>query len=149
LQRRWQLRGDDYDESDTALHGKSRVETAGHLQILLRDKRRVLPVRRADVFHEVWILDLRRIHGEKPRSRPGGVMCVSEISVFSLSVSRWKGNFPRGGEGHRESSHTSCTSWLIEHHSCRCCIIDMSDAVRRRGTKQLMILLFLLLLLLL
>lgn len=66
MQRRWQLRGDDNDESDTALHGKSRVETAGHLQILLRDKRRVLPVRRADVFHEVWILDVRRIHGEKP-----------------------------------------------------------------------------------
>lgn len=85
LQRRWQLRGDDNDESNTALHWESRVETAGHLQILLRNKRRVLPIRRADVFHEVWIVDVRWIHGEKQRLRPGGVMCVSEI-CFLLSI---------------------------------------------------------------
>jgi len=45
LQRRWQLRGDDNDESNTALHRESRVETAGHLQILLRNKCRIFPVR--------------------------------------------------------------------------------------------------------
>lgn len=103
MQRRRQLRSDDNDESDTALHRESRVETAGHLQILLRDKRRVLPVRRADLFHEVWILDLRRIHGEKP---PGGVSEMSGFPFFGKII------FRGGGDGHRQSSHTSRS---IEH----------------------------------
>lgn len=88
LQRRRQLRGDDNDKSNIALHWESRVETTGHLQILLRNKRRVLPVRRANVFHEVWIVDVRWIHGEKPRLRTGGVMCVSEICFILSTVVR-------------------------------------------------------------
>ena len=40
------------------------VEAAGHLQVLVRDRRRVLPLRRADVRHEVRQLDLRRIPGK-------------------------------------------------------------------------------------
>jgi len=82
LQRRRKLRGDDYDESNTALHRKSRVEATGYLQIILRNKRRILPVRRADLFDEVWVLDVRRIHGEKPHLWPGGVMYASPKYVF-------------------------------------------------------------------
>lgn len=70
LQRGRQLRGDYHDQSHTALHGQGGVETAGHIQIVLRDQRRVFPVRRADVFDEVRLVDLRRIHGERPRVTP-------------------------------------------------------------------------------
>lgn len=87
LQRGRQLRGDDNDESHIALHGQSGVETAGHLQIVLRDQRRVLSVRRANVLHEVRVLDLRRIHGEQNVPAPAMVtrrVCVYEINVFIL-----------------------------------------------------------------
>jgi hypothetical protein len=40
------------------------VETAGYLPLLMRDGRRIFPVRRADLRHEVRQLDLRRIPGK-------------------------------------------------------------------------------------
>ena len=40
------------------------VAAAGHLPLLLRDGRGVLPLRRADLRHEVRQLDLRRLPGE-------------------------------------------------------------------------------------
>ena len=42
----------------------SGVEAARHLPLLLRDGRGVLPLRRADLRHEVRQLDLRRIPGK-------------------------------------------------------------------------------------
>lgn len=42
------------------------MEATGHIQILLRDRRRILSVRRANVRHEVWLVDLRRLPGNKP-----------------------------------------------------------------------------------
>jgi hypothetical protein len=41
------------------------VETAGYLPFLMRDGRRILPLRRADLRHEVRQLDLRWIPGKK------------------------------------------------------------------------------------
>lgn len=64
FQRRWQLWSDNNDKSNSSSHGQSGVETARHLQILLRNWCRVLSLRRADMFHEVRILDLRWLHGE-------------------------------------------------------------------------------------
>ena len=40
------------------------MEAAGHLPLLLRDGRGVLPLRRADLRHEVRQLDLRRLPGK-------------------------------------------------------------------------------------
>ena len=45
------------------------VAAAGHLPLLLRDGRRVLPLRRADLRHEVRQLDLRRLPGEGGEQR--------------------------------------------------------------------------------
>ena len=64
-QRGWQLRGDPGHQGHAALHGGRGLEAAGHLPLLLRDGRRVLPLRRADLRHEVRQLDLRRLPGEE------------------------------------------------------------------------------------
>lgn len=40
------------------------MEAASHLQIILRDWRRVLSLRSAGLLYEVWLVDLRRLHGE-------------------------------------------------------------------------------------
>lgn len=64
FQRRRQLRGDHHDEGDPTTRRDSHVEAAGHLQVLLRDRRRVFPVRRADLLHEIRILDVRRQYGK-------------------------------------------------------------------------------------
>lgn len=72
LQRRRQLRGDDHDKSHTALHRQSDVETTSHLQIVLWNRRWILSVWRANVLHEIRIVDVRRIHGEKPLTGGGG-----------------------------------------------------------------------------
>ena len=39
------------------------MEATGHIQVFLRDRRRILPVRRADVRHEVRLVDLRWLPG--------------------------------------------------------------------------------------
>ena len=39
------------------------MEATSHLLLLLRDGRRVFPLRRADLRHEVWKLDLRWLSG--------------------------------------------------------------------------------------
>jgi hypothetical protein len=39
------------------------VEAARDLPLVVRDGRRVLSLRRADLRHEVWQLDLRRVSG--------------------------------------------------------------------------------------
>ncbi len=65
LQRRRQLRGDASDEGHPDGVGKGGVEAAGDLPLVVRDGRRVLPVRRADLRHEVRKLDLRRVSGEE------------------------------------------------------------------------------------
>lgn len=64
LQRRWELRSDHHDEGDFASRRKSCLEAASHLQIVLRDRCGVLSLRRANVFYEVRLVDLRRILGE-------------------------------------------------------------------------------------
>lgn len=66
LQCRWKLRGDNNDKGHTTLYGKGGVETSSYLQIVLRNQRGVLSFRRANMFHEIRIVDVRRIHGEKP-----------------------------------------------------------------------------------
>lgn len=40
------------------------MEATGHIQVLLRDRRRILSVRRANVRHEVRLVDLRRLPGK-------------------------------------------------------------------------------------
>ena len=59
-----QLRGDAGHQGDAVQRGPGGVEAAGHLPLLLRDGRGVLPLRRADLRHEVRQLDLRRLPGE-------------------------------------------------------------------------------------
>ena len=64
--QRWrQLRGDAGDQGHAVPHRAGGVEAAGHLPLLLRDGRGVLPLRRADLRHEVRQLDLRRLPGEE------------------------------------------------------------------------------------
>ena len=63
IQRGWQLWGDAINQSHHVSQRADRVEAAGHLQIQLRDRCRVLPLRRADVRAQVRQLDIRRIPG--------------------------------------------------------------------------------------
>ena len=63
FQRRRQLRGDPGDQGDVDVLGEGGVEAAGDLPLELRDGRGVLSLRRADVRHEVWELDLRWVPG--------------------------------------------------------------------------------------
>lgn len=102
LQRRRQLRSDDNDKGHSALHGQSGVETSGHIQVVLRDRRRVLSVRRANVLHEIRIVDIRRIHGEKP--------ITGQVAVSTRCTMRYGRHFSNsvgekvifwGGNGHR------------------------------------------------
>ena len=67
-QRRWQLWSDAVDESDDVPQRPDRVETSGDLQILVRDRRWVLPIRWADVRPQIWIVDLRRFSGTSSSS---------------------------------------------------------------------------------
>ena len=67
-QRRRQLRGDLVDQGHPVQHRARGVETSGHLPLVLRDGRRVLPLRWADLRHEVWKLDLRWIPSKFPIS---------------------------------------------------------------------------------
>lgn len=62
-QRRRELRGDDNDQSYSSSYRESCVETSGHLQIVLRNRRRIFPFRRTDLLHEIRIVDVRRLHG--------------------------------------------------------------------------------------
>lgn len=57
------LRGYAGHENHAGLHGARRVAAAGDLQEQLRDRRRVLSVRRADLCDEVRQLDVRRVPG--------------------------------------------------------------------------------------
>lgn len=41
------------------------METPSHLQIILRNRRRIFPIRRANVRNEIWIVDVRRIPGKR------------------------------------------------------------------------------------
>ena len=63
FQRRRQLRGDPGDKGDVDVIREGGVEAAGDLPLELRDGCRVLSLRRADVRHEVWELDLRWVPG--------------------------------------------------------------------------------------
>lgn len=67
FQRRRKLRSNPDDESDTQIHRRSHVVTAGHLQVLLRDQRFVLSVRRAKLLHDVRLVDVQRTSGS-PRA---------------------------------------------------------------------------------
>lgn len=59
---RW-VRGDNNDKSRLTLHGQGALEPARYFQVVLWDRRPLLSVRPADVFHEVWLLELRRWSG--------------------------------------------------------------------------------------
>ena len=59
-----ELRSDDHDEGHPAPQREGALEPARHLQVLLRHRRRVLPLRRAGMLDEVWQLDVRRVHGK-------------------------------------------------------------------------------------
>jgi len=63
FQCRWELRSDHHDEGYSPSHWQSGLETSGYLQVFLWNRRWVLPIRRTDMLHEVWFLDLRRLPG--------------------------------------------------------------------------------------
>ena len=63
FQRRWQFWSDPCHEGHPVVERPCRVEAPGHLQIFLRDRRRVFPLRRADLCHEIRVLDLWRVSG--------------------------------------------------------------------------------------
>jgi hypothetical protein len=63
FQCRWQLRGDHHDKGDSPSHRQSGLETSGHLQVFLWNRCRVLPIRRANLLHEVRFLDVRWLPG--------------------------------------------------------------------------------------
>ena len=65
FQCRWRLHRDDDDESHLAPRREGRLEPAGHLQVLVRDRRRVLSLRPADLLPQVRKLDRRRVSGRK------------------------------------------------------------------------------------
>ena len=65
FQRGWQLRGDARHQGDAVVQRPRGVEAACYLQVLVRDRRGVLPLRRADLRHEVRQLDIRRLPGEE------------------------------------------------------------------------------------
>ncbi|GBM34796.1 hypothetical protein AVEN_7845-1 [Araneus ventricosus] len=67
-----ELRGDSGDESSTGQQGDNPVETSGYLQELLRDRRRILSIRRADLSHEIRLVDLRRVQGRSAAQGRGG-----------------------------------------------------------------------------
>ncbi len=90
-QRGRQLRGDPGDEGDPDGLRQGGVAPAGHLPLLLRDGRGVLPLRRADLRHEVRQLDLRRIPGEPNQQRtlnklPTELRCRNFVVKHRLSM---------------------------------------------------------------
>ncbi|GFW92134.1 uncharacterized protein TNCV_3540201 [Trichonephila clavipes] len=58
-----ELRGDFGDESSTGQQGDHPMETSGYLQELMRDRRRILPIRRTNLSHEIRLMDLRWVQG--------------------------------------------------------------------------------------
>lgn len=63
FQRRWKLRSNPDDESNTEIHRRSHVVATGHLQVILRDQRFVFSVRRAELLHDVRVVDVQRTSG--------------------------------------------------------------------------------------
>lgn len=62
-QCRRKLRSNPDDKSGAQVHGRSVVDAAGHLQVLLRNQRPILSVRRAKLLHDVRFVDLQRSPG--------------------------------------------------------------------------------------
>lgn len=65
-QRRRKLRGDTADQSHGPSHWRGQLESAGHLQIQLRNGRGVVPFRQTELPDEIRIVDLRRARGSIP-----------------------------------------------------------------------------------
>lgn len=63
-QCRWKFRGNTCHESHSELYGPCGVATASHLQKLMRNRRWVLSIRRANVCDEIWKLDIRWFSGK-------------------------------------------------------------------------------------
>lgn len=57
----------DHDEGRPALWWSGHLVTAGHLQVLLRHRCPLLPLRPAELLHEVRILVLRWLSGQFPK----------------------------------------------------------------------------------
>ena len=75
-----QLRGDFGYEGDTDVHGEGGVEAARHLPLILRDGRRILSIRRADLCHEVRELDIRRVSGRTLKKHSIG-FCYTNVVI--------------------------------------------------------------------
>ena len=63
LQRWWQFRGHSSHKGHPKGLRKSGMEAARHLSLFVWDGRRVFPLRRTDVCHEIWLVDLRWFPG--------------------------------------------------------------------------------------
>ena len=63
LQRWWQFRGHSSHKGHPDGLRKSGMEAARHLSLFVRDGRRVFPLRRTDMCHEIWLVDLRWLPG--------------------------------------------------------------------------------------
>lgn len=57
------LRGFPHDQGHCAVGWNHNVDPAGQLQVLVHHGRHLLPLRQAELLHEVWLLDLRWEHG--------------------------------------------------------------------------------------
>lgn len=65
FQRGRGVRSHHDDQSYPTLHGEGTMDTSSYLQILVRDRRSIFPVRSTNLLHEVRFVDLRRYSGKK------------------------------------------------------------------------------------
>ena len=89
------------------------MEAAGHLPLLLRDGRGVLPLRRADLRHEVRQLDLRRLPGSKFIFDLGAIISkhLESLDPFLSPTAldgEVMGTFPHFLPPHYSTLHNSC-----------------------------------------
>ena len=81
------LRSGYYDQGNSTLWRNGDVEAAGHLQILLRNRCRVLPVRPANLLHEIRFMDFGWQYGN--------FLLLSTINSFPIFVpSYWHWRWP-------------------------------------------------------
>ena len=66
------------------------METACHLSLFVRDGRGVFPLRRTDVCHEIWLVDLLRLEGKQRQGGGAGLVApllhVFQKTTFSVLI---------------------------------------------------------------
>jgi len=86
-QCRWRVRCDHHDKGHSPLYGKGCLDSAGYLQVILRDWCAILSLWSADVLHEVWFVDLRWRSGMS--LSPSVCLCVRVcVRVYVYATGR-------------------------------------------------------------